>query len=119
MCRQRRRLSNWKSVKKQVSSERAKARAAVASIAQQWKDGLAQQASAYNTKRREKVMLYKKGKVEEEKRITKEDKEAVLWEAWWSRLSIEERRSILRVTRSKQHGTSFWDPGLHGQGHVN
>ena len=105
--------------KKQVSSERAKARAAVASIAQQWKDGLAQQASAYNKQLKEKVMLYKKGKVEEEKRTTRDDKEAERWETWWSRLPVEERRSILRVTRSKQHGSSFWDPGLHGRGHVH
>ena len=34
--------------KKQVSLASAKARAAVSSIAQPWKDGLAQQASTYN-----------------------------------------------------------------------
>ena len=62
--------------KKQVGSERAKARAAVASIAQKWKDGLAQQASAYNKRLREKVMLYKKAKVEDEKRNTKDQEEA-------------------------------------------
>ena len=105
--------------KKQVGSERAKARAAVASIAQKWKDGLAQQASAYNKHLKEKVMLYNKGKVEEERRITRDDKEAERWETWWSRLPVAERRAMLRVTRSKQHGSSFWDPGLHGRGHVD
>ena len=43
-------------------------------MAQPWKDGLAQQASTYNKQLWEKVILYKEGKVTEDKRITKENK---------------------------------------------
>ena len=93
--------------KKHVVSERAKAKAAVALIAQKWRDGLAQQTSAYNKRLREKMMMYEKGKVEEEKRNTKDQEEAEQGKTWFSKLPIDHRRAILRDMRSKWHGSSF------------
>ena len=100
--------------KKQVGSERAKAQAAVASRLQKWKNELAQRASAYNKRLRAKEVQYKKPKVTEEKRITGYAKKAEQWETWWSRLPVEKRRSMIRVTRTKQHGSTVWVPRLHG-----
>ena len=103
--------------KKQVVSERAKAKAAVALAAQKLRDGLAQQMIVFNNRLREKLKMYEKGKVEVEKIHRKEQEKSKRWETWWSKLTVEYRRSIIRETRFKWHGSSFWDPGLHGQGH--
>ena len=53
--------------KKQVVSERAKAKAAVALAAQKLRDGLAQQLIVFNNRLREKLKMYEKGKVEVKK----------------------------------------------------
>ena len=100
--------------KEQVRSERVKAQAAVASIAQKWKDGMTQQANAYDSRLREKGMLYKSGGVKAGKRSAGHATKAELWETWWSRLPVQERQAMLRVTRSGSHGSLFWFPRLHG-----
>ena len=100
-----------------MGAERAKAKAAVALAAQKLRDGLAQQLIVFNNRLREKLKMYEKGKVEVEKIHRTEQKKSKRWETWWSKLTVEHRRSIIRETRFKWHGSSFWDPGLHGQGH--
>ena len=102
---------------KRVVFERAKARAAVALAAQKLSDGLAQQMLVYNNRLREQTMMYEKEKVEIEKRHMKNQNKSNQWETWWSRMTVEYRRSIIRKMRFKWHGSSFWDPGVYGQGH--
>ena len=77
--------------KKQLVFIRAKAKVAVAWVARKCRDGLAEQASAYNKRFREKMIMYEKGTLEEEKRKAKDQGKAEQWKTWWSKLPVEYR----------------------------
>ena len=102
---------------KRVVFERAKARAAVAVGTQRSNDGLAKQKLAYDNRLRGQTRIYDKEKVAIEKRHMPNQNQSSQWETWWSGMTIEHRRSIIRKMRFKWQGSSFWDPGVSGQGH--
>ena len=97
--------------------ERAKAREAVTTATQRLNDGLAKQKQAYDNRLREQTRIYEKKKVAIEKRRMPNQNQSSQWETWWSRMTVEYRRSIIRKMRFKWQGSSFWDPGVSGQGH--
>ena len=97
--------------------ERAKARQAVTRATQRLNAGLAKQKLAYDSRLREQTRIYEKEKVAIEKRHMPNQNQSSQWESRWSGPTVEYRRSIIRKMRFKWQGSSFWDPGVYGQGH--
>ena len=106
-----------KEYSKRVVMERAKARAAVAMESRKLSVGLEKQMLAYNNQLREQTRMYEKEKIAFEKRHMNTQNQSSQWETWWSRLTLEYRRSIIRRMRFKWCRLSFCDPGGYGQGH--
>ena len=110
-------VQELKEYSKCVVMERAKARAAVAVASRKSRVGLEKQMLAYNNRLCEQTRMYEKEKVAIEKRHMPNQNQSSQWETWWSRMTVEYRRSIIRKMRFKLQGSSFWDPGVSGQGH--
>ena len=100
-----------KEYSKCVVMEGAKARAAVAMESRKLSVGLEKQMLAYNNRLREQTRMYEKEKIALEKRHMNKQNQSSQWETWWSRLTLEYRRSIIRRMRFKWCGLSFWDLG--------
>ena len=90
-----------------VVIERAKTRTAVAMARQKLRVGLEKQMPANNNRPCQQTRMYEKEMIAFEKRHMNKQNQSSQWETWWSRLTLEYRRSIIRRMRFKWCGLSF------------
>ena len=100
-----------------VGIERAKARAAVAMARHKVRVGLEKQMPADNNRPWQQTRMYEKEMVAFEKRHVKKQNKSRQWKTWLSRLMLEYCRFIIGRMTFKWCRSSFWDPGVSGQGH--